>query len=446
MGNRVTTRRTFLKRSAATTAALAAPFVWTDYARGAMKNDLLNVASIGTSRYKPGTWGQPDESEGQGARIGHLAGQIGNMVAVADVNSVHAGRFASKYDGKCKVYRDYRRMLDKEQIDAVTVGTPDHWHTKISIDAMRSGRDVYCEKPLTLTIDEGKLLCKIAKQTGAVLQVGTQQRSNPYFLMAAAICRSGRLGKKLKALSSVGSPDFVEANTSHGPFPNAAPPSELDWDMWLGQAPKVPYCPQRCNYDFRWWLEYSGGQVTDWGVHHTDVAVWALGLDHTGPVEIDGTGTFPNVEGGYNVAETFDVTMKYAGGHEIRLYSGTNELIFSGEKGRIRVNRGGLTGKPVEVLTEKDRQELDEIIAQLCRNKPPGNHMQNFFDCIKDRTLPIADVYSHHRAVTCCHLANIALRLDRPLRWDPVKEKFLGDAGADAMLGREQRKPYALEA
>ena len=184
--------------------------------------------------------------------------------------------------------------------------------------------------------------------------------------------------------------------------------------------------------------------MTDWGVHHTDIAVWAMGLDDTGPAEIDGKGTFPGVEGGYNVAETFDCNLRFADGREIRLYSGTNELIFSGERGRIRVNRGGLTGKPVEELTKKDNQELAEIMAKLYGGKEPGNHMRNFFDCIKDRSKPVANVDSHHRAVSCCHLANIALRLGRKLKWDPVKEDFVGDAEASGYLKREQREGYAV--
>ena len=439
------TRRDFLKLTA---GAVAAPYVWTGAAaRGESKNDRLNVAAIGVGVYRD-MWGVSGEFDGRGTTVGHQAGKLGNMVACADVNLKHARRFAKPYDGKCKVHQDYRKVLDRKDVDAVTIGTPDHWHTKIAIDAMRAGKDVYCEKPLTLTIDEGKLICKVAKQTGAVFQVGTQQRSenDRHFLKAVALCRTGRLGKKLKALSSVGQPDSAKEGRDRGPFPATTPPAELDWDFWLGQAPKVPYCKERCNFDFRWWLEYSGGQVTDWGVHHTDIAMWALGLDHTGPTEIEGKGKFANIDGGYNVAESFDVTMRFADSQEIRLFSGPNELILSGEKGRIRVNRGGLTGKPVEQLTAKDNEELDAEIEKLCRGKKPGNHMLNFFECIKDRSLPVSDVFSHHRSVSACHLANITMLLDRKLTWDPVKQQFPGDAEANAMLQREQRKPYAVDA
>jgi len=434
-------RRAFLKQSAVLAGAAVPYFHSSRSAGAASPSDRLHVAAIGVSTYTD-RWGTKGLQDGRGAVIGHQAGRLGNMVACCDVNRRHAERFAARYDGKCKIYGDYRKLLERKDVDAVTIGTPDHWHTAISLAAMRSGKDVYCEKPLTLSIDEGKLLCRVVKETGRVFQVGTQQRTeyDRLFLKAVALARSGRLGTKLKATSSVGTAE------RGGPFTNEPPPDHLDWDFWLGQAPKVPYCPQRCDYDFRWWLEYSGGQVTDWGVHHTDIAVWALGVENTGPIEVEGTGDFPKVENGYNVAATFDCTLRFAGGREIRLTSGPNELILAGEKGRILVNRGRLVGKPIEDLTAADREWLDREVVTLCRGKEPGDHMRNFFECVKDRSLPVSDVFTHHRSVSCCHLANIAMRLNRKVRWDPVKEDFPGDSEAGAMLRRPQRKPYAIEA
>lgn len=437
------TRRDFLRGAVALTGAgTAAPYFRTSaYARAQAPSDRLHVGAIGTSIYTD-RWGVEGKQDGRGAVIGHQAGRLGNMVAVADVNRRYAEAFASRYHGKCAVYEDYRRLLQRKDIDVVTIGTPDHWHTKIAIEAMKAGKDIYCEKPLTLTVDEGKQICKVVRETGRIFQVGTQQRSeyDRMFLKAVAVARSGRLGKRLHALSSVGTAQ------RGGPFKNEDPPAYLDWDFWLGQAPKVPYCRQRCDYDFRWWLEYSGGQVTDWGVHHTDIAMWALGLESTGPIEIQGVGDFPHVPNGYNVAHTFDCTMKFAGGHEIRLYSGSNELLISGELGRIRVNRGGLTGKPIEELTKRDEAWLEEEIVRLCKGKQPGSHMRNFFECVRDRSQPISDVFSHHRSVSACHLCNIAMLLKRRLRWDPVGEDFVGDPQASAMLSREQRPPYTIQA
>jgi len=343
-------------------------------------------------------------------------------------------------------------LLDRKDIDAVTIGTPDHWHVKVAIDAMTAGKHVYCEKPMSLTVDEGKELLKVAEETGKVVQIGTQQRTEykKIFLKAVAIARSGRLGNKLYALVSIGTGE------AGGPFKNVDAPTELDWDMWLGPAAKVPYCKERCDYDFRWWLEYSGGQVTDWGVHHMDIALWALGLENTGPVSVEGKGTYPSVENGYNVATDFDCNLTFADGQVCRLYSGKNELIISGEKGRIRVNRGGLTGKPVEELSKEDEDRLNDEIVKLCHgydstgingnNDEAGAHMQNFFECIKSGNKTVSDPWSHHRSVSACHLANIGMQLGRKLTFDPVKEDFVGDKEASGMLRRDQRDEYSIYA
>jgi len=379
------------------------------------------------------------------------AASLGDMVAVADVRERH-GRFFEERLGKpLEVCQDYRQLLDRNDIDAVTIGTPDHWHVKIAIDALRAGKHVYCEKPLTLTVDEGRQLLKVVEQTGKVFQVGTQQRSeyDKVFLKAVVLARSGRLGDKLHALASVGKGE------KGGPFENGVPPADLDWDMWLGQAPAVPYCKQRTDFDFRWWLEYSGGNVTDWGVHHVDIAMLALGVENTGPIAIEGHGEFPQIENGYNTTADFDCNLEFAGGHVCRLYSGVNELIISGEKGRIRVNRRvGLTGKPIEELTPADDDWINEEIIKLCHGKEvsgvtgkhekAGAHMNNFFDCIRDGGRTVSDPWTHHRSVSACHLANIAMRLRRRLEFDPVSETFPNDDQANSMLKREQRPAYSI--
>ena len=423
-----TNRRGFIKTTAGLAATAAVPYVWTSsQARAGSANDRLNVAAIGTG--------------GRGSHDGHQAGHLGNMIACCDVDRKHAEEFASRYDGKCEIYGDYRKVLDRHDVDAVTVGTPDHWHVKISIDAMKAGKDVYCEKPLTLTIDEGKQITKVVKQTGRVMQVGTQQRSEygNMFLKAVALARSGRLGKTLTATCRAGE------GKGGGPFENTDAPDYLDWNTWLGQAPVVPYCPQRCHYEFRWWLEYSGGQITDWGVHVADIGLWALGLENTGPEEIEGAGEYPHIENGYNTATSFDCTMKFAGGNTVVLNSEPGgSIMIEGENGRILVNRGRLVGKPIEELSDTDKQWLDQEVEKLYRGKKPGSHMRNFFECIKDRSLPISDVFTHHRSVSACHLANIAMRLKRKLYWDPAKEDFKSDEEASAMLSRPQREGYEI--
>ncbi len=439
------TRRTFLKNTAGlATAGVAAPYFWTSaYARQESANDKLGVAAIGVG--------------GRGSGIGKQAAQLGNMVACADVHRQNAEKFAKPFDGKCEIYADYRKVLERKDVDAITCGAPDHWHVKIAIDAMDAGKDVYCEKPLTLTIEEGKKIIGAVKRTGRVFQVGTQQRSefDGMFLKAVALARSGRLGDKLHAISSVG------GATSGGPFPTEEVPEYLDFDFWLGQAPKVPFCSRRIGWDFRWWFDYSGGQVTDWGVHHTDIALWALSGDETGPVEVEGKGEFPlgreetlqyllgkkpveELPNSFNVAKTFDCTMLLPNGNTINLVSKQNELIIEGDKGKIRVNRGSLTGKPIEEMSEEDKKWLDDEVTRLYKGKKPGSHMGNFFECVKDRSLPISDVFTHVNSVNSCHIANIAMLLDRKVKWDQAQYAFVADDEANALCTRKQREPWTF--
>jgi predicted dehydrogenase len=408
---------------------------------------------------------------GRGTLVGNTACGLGEKVACADVDRDRAERFAA--GSKCAVYTDYRQLLDRQDIDIVTVGTPDHWHTKIVIEAVQAGKDVYSEKPLTLTIDEGKKLYHAVKQTGRVVQVGTQQRSSAQFLMAVAIAQSGRLGKVLRATCYIGS------GPTGGPFATAEPPPQLNWDAWLGQCPRVDYTPQRCHGSFRWWLEYSGGKLTEWGAHHLDIAQWALGYEDSGPIEIEGSGQFPmipddfdpvaffsgekKIPNGFNTATQFEVKLTFASGSTMVVTHGPgNGILFEGEKGRIYVNRARLSGKPIEELTKEDRDRLGDQVIRLYKGKPIDplkvttdaantgrdvatvDHMRNLFACVKDRSEPVSDVFTHHRVVSSCHLCNIAMLLGRKLRWDPENEDFVGDEQASALVARPQRSPYAI--
>jgi len=438
-------RREFLTTAVA--AGLAAPYVVSSRrAVAGAKNDRPAVAVIGTG--VPTEWGdvlRRGRSQGRGSYLGGEAARYADVVACCDVDRTHAEAFAAGLGGKCQIYEDYRRVLERRDIEAVVIATPDHWHAAISIAAMRAGKDVYCEKPLTLTIDEGKQICRVVRETGRVFQVGTQRRSEyeGRFLKAVALVRSGRLGRRLTATATT---DLAERG---GPFQNEEPPPGLNWDMWLGQTPKVPYCRQRCHLNFRWWREYAGGEVTDCGAHFVDIAQWAMGLEGTGPVEVEGRGTFPQIPNGYNVAETFDCKLTFAGGHTLAIRSvprgQARGVLIEGDQGRIFVNQGRITGKPIEELTAKDHEWLDQEGRKLCKGKTPGNHMLNFFECLKDRGTPISDVWSHHRTISSCHLANIALLVGRKLRWDPVREDFVGDAEASALLSRKQREPYTID-
>ncbi len=336
-------RRRFLGTTlSATTAAVAAPTFLSSLKAQDSANDRLTVAAIGVG--------------GRGSDIASQAARLGQMVAICDVHRGNAENFArrmkERHNVDCKVYTDYRELLANEKdVDAVTIGTPDHWHVKIAIEAMAAGKHVYCEKPLTLTLAEGQLVKAAVDKYKKIFQVGTQQRSEfeLRFLKAVAIAQSGRLGKNLEAVSSVGkaasrSPD---PNKPFGPFPTAAVPAELNWDLWQGPAPEVEFCPERIGWNFRWWFEYSGGQVTDWGVHHTDIAFWALAGANGLATEAEGTGKFMAVERekvrdfllgkvnpkemphGYNVAHEFDVDIKLSTGNVIKIVSGENQLLIT---------------------------------------------------------------------------------------------------------------------
>lgn len=448
-------RRDFLKTtSSAAAAAVAAPYFFTaatgvaDDAKAESKNDRPIVGCIGTGD----RWGA----------VGPQAMRFGDVAAVCDVDRAHAERgqkiVKDKQGRDVEAFEDYRKILERKDIEVVTIVTPDHWHSKIAIEAMQAGKDVYCEKPLTLTIDEGKQILKVQKQTGRVFQVGTQQRSEMElrFLKAIALVKEGRLGAIKTVQCAIG------AAPTSGEIPKAPVPSTLNWDMWLGQAPMTDYLQgefgnnksypeSRTHYEFRWWYEYSGGKMTDWGAHHIDIAQWLIGMDHSGPTSVEGTAEHPvpfkdghpTVSNRYNAASKFLVKCMFPNGVELTVRDDTeNGILVEGDKGRIFVSRGSLKGKPVEDLAENPLPE--DAITKLYKGKKPGDHMRNFFECIKSREQPISDVETHHRAMSTCHLANIAIRLGRPIKWDPEKEQIVGDEAANAWLRREQRKGYEI--
>lgn len=421
-------RRDFLKTSAAATAGLVVPYYLAGATRAAAplpKKDEMTIGCIGTG----------DRWKG----VVREAMPFGKVVGVCDVDRKRVEAANAIVGGKAEMYGDYRRLLDRKDIDVITIVTPDHWHTKIAIEAMQAGKDVYCEKPLTLTIDEGKLIRKAHNETKRVFQVGTQQRSEMdlLFLKAVALVKHGRVGKLQKVQCAIGAPPLG------GPFPVMPVPENLNWDMWLGQAPKVPYTEKRCHYEFRWWYEYSGGKMTDWGAHHVDIATWAMGMDHSGPTSIEGIAAHPNVPNGYNVAMAFNITCKYPNGVELVIRHDTdNGITFEGDKSRFFVSRSALSGPAVRELKENPLPE--NALVELYKGKQPGNHMRNFFECIASREEPISDVETHHRAMTTCHLANIAIRLGRKLNWNPETEEIVGDDDARTWQARQQRKGYEI--
>jgi len=400
------------------------------------KNDRIGLGAIGM-RY-------------QGSVITHKALPYGELVAICDVDRHVREQARASFGSTSKICEHYHDLLGRKDVDVVLIGTPDHWHAAMTIDACRAGKDVYCEKPLTLTIDEGKLLCKVVEETGAVVQVGTWQRSDWKFRLAAEMVRAGRIGR-LRRVNVV-----LDKNPTGGPFRAIDPPSHLNWDLWLGQAPMVPYIPERCHYTFRWWHEYAGGKMTDWGAHHLDIGQWGMGMQFWGPVEVEGKAKFPSTPDGYNVAMDFEATLTYADGTVMRvLDTGENGITFEGDDGSIFVNRSKITGEPVDALKDDPLDKSDYKLhahdlpeRELRTGKLASliNHMANFFDCVRTRNTPISDVVSQHRSASICHLANISCQLDRKLKWHPGAERFVGDAEADALLSRERREGYEIKA
>ena len=396
-----------------------------------------------------------------GAAKGHKGVEY---IAACDVDKRHLDRGLAilKKDGfDAKGYEDFRELLDNPNVQAVTIAVPDHWHALIAIEAMRKKKDVYCEKPLTLTIDEGKALVKVAKETGRVFQTGSQQRSEfgGKFRLACELVRNGRIGKIKQVETRVG------GNPTCDPIPKVAVPEGLNWDFWLGPAPMADYVERkqgdrmvncRTPYEFRWFYEYSGGKMTDWGAHHNDIAQWGLGMDGTGPVAIEAEGKEPSKDpNAYNTHPTFKITYTYANGAKL-ICANTqlegsadpkgrghdNGVLFLGEEDKwIFVSRGGITASDQKLIDEPPGK--DWVPLQDTKN----DHMGNFLEAVRkgDPKLCICTPEVGHRSVTVCHLGNIALRSGLKLKWDPAKEQF-DDAEANKWLRREMRAPWKIEA
>jgi predicted dehydrogenase len=498
-------RREFLKTTAAAGAAASVPFIWTSKSARAQQPDSRpTVACIGVG----GSRGQ----YARGSDIGEMAARYGRIIAVCDVDNQHneefKGRLANGRRGRggrggrrgaapeqtaqaqpqppsnpynqviaqIKNYSDYRELLAKEKPQIVTIGTTDHWHVPIAVACLEAGCDVYCEKPLTLTIEEGNLIRDAVKRTGKVFQVGSQQRSayNQMFLKTVALVQSGRLGKNLKVHIALGS------GPNGGPFETRDVPSDINWDLWVGPSQDAAYTPERMA-NFRWYYDNSGGQLTDWGAHHVDIMQWALGFQNTNPVKISGTCKYPSVvpekfdwaayfageaklpTNAYHTATNFSMNMEYANGTVVTVHDNydagdgrtrmQNGILIEGDNGRIMVNRQRLTGAPVENLTEADNKELSDLMVKIYGGTTPWEsaqgetaHMKNFFDCIESRKLPISDVYTHVRSMNTLHLLNICMLLGREVKWDPDKEAFVGDAQATALMSRPRREKYSWNA
>jgi predicted dehydrogenase len=382
------------------------------------------------------------------------------IVAVCDVNRESAGYWDGKVGGReparrlvekvygerkpsgdyrgCRACGDYREILGRKDIDTVEVCTPDHWHAIPVIEACQARKDIYCQKPLSLTISEGRAMSYAVNRSGVVFQTGSQQRSDWRFRRAAELVRNGRIGdlKKVKVGLPGGRTDYSKVGDRKKPEP--VPPG-FDYNFWLGPAPDAPYAPSRCHINFRWIYDYSGGQVTDWGGHHPDCAQWGMGTEMTGPVEIRNVSAEFPPDPLWNTATAYHFEAVYENG-VVMVISNTNKMgvTFEGTKGNIYVDRGKLSAEPRTILDTKIGP--DEI--HLYKS---DDHFRNFIDCVISRGPTAAPVEVAHRSITICHLGNIAMRLGRKsLRWDPRTEQIVGDDEASKMLSRPYREPWNL--
>jgi predicted dehydrogenase len=399
-------------------------------------NDRIQVGGIGVSSYGLSLLLTAQSTAGT------------QVMAVCDVDARHRAAAATRLGGACAQYDDYRKLLDRRDLDAVIIATPDHWHALPSIHAMQVGKDVYCEKPLGLTVAEGRAMVNTTRRVNRVFQTGSQYRSDPRFRLACELVRNGRLGPIQTVETWVGS------NPRGGPFTPMPVPEGLDWDFWLGQAPRVDYVKQRCHYDFRWWYEYSGGTLTDLGSHYNDLAQWALGYDGTGPIDIEAQGDEPSREpNSFNCPPNFRITYTYAEGPRLVCTSQGPENAGAAQGGGGRlggIRFHGQRGQWLQVyrgrIEASEKQLVEEPLGRDAVRLPAStSHMANFLQSIRTRGRPISDVEVGHHSATVCHVGNIALRLRRRLRWDPKSEQFVGEPDANRLLHREMRRPWKLE-
>ena len=435
-------RRSFIRRVSATAAATGLP-LWFVERQLAGAQETSQPVTSPNARPRVALIG----CGGMGTADATDALRFGDIVAVCDVDEQHLDAAVKELarDGKSPArFNDFRKLLESDGIDAIINGTPDHWHSLINIAAAKAKKDIYSEKPLTLTIDEGKHVVKAVRENKVVLQTGTQQRSSQRFRMACELVRNGRIGK----LTEVNV--WLPAGLRGGPFGSQPVPANLNWDFWQGQAPFHDYVPERCHRTFRNWFDYSGGTMTDWGAHHMDIGYWAVGLP--APVRVESKPLATPVPGGFTTFSEYEVKFTYPNGviFNVRTtaddspFGGVinpagqrNGIRFVGTDGWIWVNRDKIEATDRELLS-KPLPEGSERLYQS------NDHKGNFFECMHTRKDPICAVEVGHRSASVCHLGAISLRTGKSLQWDPENEVFTGESATEAnsYLAREMRKPY----
>jgi predicted dehydrogenase len=446
-------RRQFLRRAAgASLATVAFPHIIPSTALGAQgtvaPSNRITLGVIGAG------------NQGFNDMRAFLRDERVQIVAVCDVNRESAGYWDGAVGGRepgrrlveqhyaknrpsgnfkgVQGYEDYREVLGRKDIDTVLICTPDHWHAIPAIEAAQAGKDIYCQKPLTLTVREGRAMSNAVRKHERVFQTGSQQRSDKNFRLACELVRNGRIGKLqvVKCGLPGGHRDFGKTGDRRSPEPV---PEGFNYDFWLGPAPDAPYAPARTHVNFRWNLDYSGGQLTDWGGHHPDIAHWGMNTERTGPVRIkNAKGVFPPGDALWNTATEFYFECEYQNGLTMTISDKLPMgVTFEGSEGRIYVTRGKIEADPKTLLeTQFGPNDI--------RLYESADHFRNFIDCVISRKETVAPCEVAHRSISVCHLGNIAMLLGRDLRWDPEKEQVLGDPSAQWMLHRPYRDPWRL--
>ncbi len=446
MSEKKLNRRSFIKKASAVSAVAGLPFIIPSSVLGkdgaVSPSNRITIAQIGCGGMGTGNMNS----------FLNLNNNALQFISVCDVAKNHAANAKKSIDNKygnssCRIYGDFREMLEKEDLNCVSHALPDHWHAPVALACARKGIDMYGEKPFARSIKEGRAMCNAITQNNLIWQTGSWQRSVAHFHKGAELVINGRIGKV--EYVEVGLPN---GDAGGGPQVCLEPaPSGFDWDMWLGPAPYRP--AQNFNgklrkdggngphWDWRWILDYSGGQMTDWAGHHIDIAHWGLGLERTGPVEIEGKGKYAT-GGIYDVPFAYDFNCKYANGVTMRVANAaalTHGMgaCWYGEKGWIHVSRGGLNASDPKILKEKIGPGETLLYKSY-------NHHENFIDCVKTRKETIAPSEVAHRSISVGLLGEIAMQTGRKLKWDPAKEVFVGDAGANSMLMRQYRSGWGI--
>jgi predicted dehydrogenase len=461
-----------LERSLGTLAASGIP-VWhaqqllaaqqADAAKKSSANDRLVMGIVGVGNQQSRSLQVVGESR-PCVQSGQLTFTLGCDVDAAHRKSATETMRQRGFKEFEAATKDFRELVNNKSLDGVLIATPDHWHAQVTLAALGAGKDVYCEKPLTLTVEESLAVQKAVKDSGRILQTGSQQRTvyRGMFRLAVELARAGRIGTIKTIECRVGS------NPTSGPIPETPVPEGLDWDLWLGPAPMTPYRKKgnltNCHYDFRWWYEYSGGKMTDWGAHHLDIAQWALNKDGSGPVAVEELKATEPYKGGdgYNCHPRFQILYTYDNGARVIAMDGggsaapnlvdkdgkapnrsigpnENGVLMLGETGTIFVGRNALLASDAKILSEPLKED------PMVYDGRPTNHMQNFIDCVKSREQPICSATVGGGSVIVCHIGVIALRTGKKLKWDPVAHRF-DDAQANEMLSRPRRGPWQLKA